>query len=538
MRSDHRCHTRHRVTLALALAVTSAAFAASAPAGGAAGSRQDAAPGPRLAPLLWLESIGGDGDAARASVEHARDAATPLPLLRELAPDDPRRAKAMELVDNEPARFARALVARAWASYGLPASWPEPRLPVLLQEGGNYARHGFQLQQDDGIAEHADVPYVVLALDARSLSGTFLHESGHLLHDIATGGQRPAPQWSPLPHTTFAVTDPLTAVAEGFGIQLETLHGHYASAPATRAFYHRLAPRFDARGTATAEFFAPAADLMTFSQTWARYLGVRDAWAAFAAHDYDGDYLRAQLDPSRDRAVLRPANAMLASEGVAASVLFWTAAGLAEAAGARPGEGLLQPGVIDAQEALLRALASASAAAREPFRPDIVDVIAGIGAAGSAERRLAIVRFVEITRGVTARPAFRADWRELYASALALDMGAIGQSFPALERERVALHDAAVKDPAVLRAGLGPVLPVRAPGVLLTLKALGDPFALEFDLNASTRAEWRALPTVEERVMARILTERDTRPFMTVADFEARTGQTLRALGLEPIKVP
>ena len=64
---------------------------------------------------------------------------------------------------------------------------------------------------------------------------------------------------------------------------------------------------------------------------------------------YPGDYLRSQYDPARDRTVLLPANAMIASEGTVASVLFWTSAGLAGNAGATPGGGLLQPGLLDAE---------------------------------------------------------------------------------------------------------------------------------------------------------------------------------------------
>jgi hypothetical protein len=480
-----------------------------------------------LVPLLWLETVTpGRGDDGEAKGKNR------LPVLRAIAAGDARIEQAEKLVDNEPARCMRELVARVWSKSGLPATWPTPRLPILLEKDGNFARHGFELQVDKAIEAHADVPYIVLALDAGSLSDTFLHEGGHLLHDVVTAGKKPVPWWSPFPHTTFAVTDPLTALAEGFAIHLEAMLGHYTDDGPRRAFYHRLTPRFDDRGTRQAEYFAPIADLMTYSQSWARYTGVRDEWAVFGGNDYD--YLRSQFEPSRNRAELKPANAMIASEGVVAAVLFWTAVGLAEADGAKPGGGLQQPAILAAEEVLLGALAAAADGDAAAFRPDLLDVVAHVGADKSPARRLAAVRAVEITRGVTADASVRPAWREFYGAAVALDQRASAAAFKAMEARRIALQDAAVADAASLRAAVGPVVPVRAPAVLLAIVAFGEPFALEFDLNAATALEWRALK-VEAATMARILAARDSKPFASLADFEQRAGVTAKAVGLETV---
>jgi homoserine O-acetyltransferase len=94
--------------------------------------------------------------------------------------------------------------------------------------------------------------------------------------------------------------------------------------------------------------------------------------------------------------------------------------------------------------------------------------------------------------------------------------------------------EAALADPASLRRGLGPVLPVRCPKAMLELKALEQKFPLEFDLNASTEAEWLAAG-LDAATRARVLDERDRAPFASVADFEKRTAKTLQALGLEVV---
>jgi hypothetical protein len=215
-------------------------------------------------------------------------------------------------------------------------------------------------------------------LDADSLSLTFLHEGGHVADRIVRGRNRSDATWSALPHSTFAVTDRLTAVSEGFAIHLETLLGHYGADAGARAYYHRLDPQWSPERPLQGAFFAQARDIMTFSQNWARYSAVRDGLAAFEGHVYRGEYLRSQYDPARDRARLKTAGAMVSSEGVVASVLFWIAEGHARSGGARAEGGLDQPGLLDAEVRLLRGLQHAASQPND--RPlDICDVVAAHG---------------------------------------------------------------------------------------------------------------------------------------------------------------
>jgi hypothetical protein len=505
MSSPDRCPLTIPLLAALALLWTGAAVRAQGPPPGTA------------APIaiLWLEPAG----------ERARGES---PIFQPIPAADPRLEDAEKLVDNEAATFTRSLVAWAWRTFPPPADWTPPRLAIVLTRGGNQSQTGFRLRVGDAIEEHPDIPYLLLDLDAEGLSGTLIHEGAHLLHTIAARGRRPVPWWTAAPHSTFAVTDPLTALAEGYAIHFETLRAHYGRQAEMRSFYHRLSPAFDLENSRRADFYAPVADLMTFSQTWARYQAVRETWPAFAGHVYPGDYLRTQYDPARDRSVLKPANAMLASEGVAASTIFWTVSGLAEQGGAKPGEGLQQQALVEAEQAILRAIAALPEPS--PFRPDLVDLVAALGADGS-DRAIAISRFVSVTRGVTAKADIRRKWSALYHDALALDFDATKPLFADLDAAREAILQSAWKDPAVLRAALGPVLPVRAPKVKLELKMLGESFELDFDLNAAAEAEWLAAG-VDRGTAAAMLGEREKAPFASIPDFEKRTGRKLGSLGL------
>ena len=409
-----------------------------------------------VVPVIWLEPVPGDKSSGP-------------PLLRELAPNDPRLKDCERWVDNEPARFTRTLVAWAWRTFGTPRELAAGSTGRSAEAGREQRGFGFRLERAGAVEDHADVPYIVLEADPRSLSDTLLHEGGHVLHMIAARGRHPSGGWSSVPHTTFAVTDPLTALAEGYAIHFETLLGHYGRDPEKRAYYHRLAPAFDLKNSRRAEFYAPITDLMTFSQSWSRYQAVRETWPAFEGHVYPGQYLRSQFDPARDRAVLKPANAMIASEGAVASTLFWISAALAGEAGAKPGDGLDQPGLLAAEQQLLKAIAALPGGSG--FRPDIVDLVSTIGEPGSHERAVAISRFVNVTRGVTARPDVREKWAVLYRDGISLDIDGSKPVFAELDALRDSVIAAASKDPDVLRKGIGPVLPVRAPKV--TLRAEG-----------------------------------------------------------------
>lgn len=444
-----------------------------------------------------------------------------LPLLAVLDEKDPRQAEAVKLADNEAARFIRRLLARVSAKSKRPL---QNGLVIALEKGGNHAVVGHRLKRGSAVEALPEQSHVLLELHPNRMSHTLLHEGGHVVHALVRArAKRPAP-WTPLPHSTFAVTEPETALAEGYASHLEALWGHFGSDPTRRGFYHH-----DGGPDAISEAFHPVVDLLSYSQAFSRYQSVRDGLPAFA-NTHAGsppEYLRAQLDPERDRSLLKGPQALIASEGVVASVLFRAVAGRAIQAGARPGAGLDQPALLQAEEEVVASLAAAESATG-PFRPDLVDVATAAGPARDA----LLDGFLAQTRGVTARPALAVTWRRLWNAALALDGATVKDEQATLATALGELSAAAKKDPAVLRAALGPVIPVRLPQVRLTVYAFGDSFPLEVDLNALSAAELAFMP---EKDRARIAAERTTAPFKDIKDFETRTKTTLGVLGLEPV---
>ncbi len=476
-----------------------------------------------MARIVWLEPVPG--------FEQERGK---LPVYRPIEPNDGRLKDYERFIDTEAGRFARRLIYRASQRFGIDPGFREPVLPIVVRKDGNNAAYGLSVRRPDGIEQHPDLAYVILDPRPEFLGDTLLHESGHVAHSMAVAGKRGRPSWSAFPHTTFAVSDPLTALSEGYGIHLETLWGHFGTDARKRAYYHRTSPSFEPGKGRQAEYFSPVDDLMNFAQVWARYQAVRDGMPAFEGHIYPA-YARTQMDPARDRARLKSPNAMIASEGVVASVLFWTATGLAEAKGAQAGAGLDQAALVDAEMSLLEALAALPPPDSTAFRPDILDVVGALARGDANTADIVLSRFVDITRGVTAVPGIRQRWRTLYENAILLNIADAKAQITSMDAERGDVVRRARADVSVLRAGVGPILPVRIKDATFELKALGEKAAIEFDLNAMSAGEMAAMPALDAAARQRIETERDRAPFASVADFTARTGLRLEHLGLQEI---
>ncbi len=483
-----------------------------------------AAEDPRV-PVVFLEPVAQASNA-------------PLPVYRALAPGSEAHVQASRWLENEAADFIRHVLARA--ATAIPQE-PDPRrldsaLFIALEPGGNHAALGLAL--DDvrlGRTPHARTPFVKLAPRADRLSKTLIHEGGHIAQRLALRTRPdPAEAWVPFPHTTFAVTDRRTALSEGYASHFETLWGHFGQDPDARAYYDHAAPAFGPKAGFNAEAYFPVRDLLSYSQGWARYQGVRDGLPAFRGHVVPDNYLRGQLSPMRDMAALKNAGQMLASEGVVASFCFRFVAQRAEALGAKPHTGLAQPGLLQAETELLQALRVAHD--REGTDASVLDLLRGIEEAEARERAIAI--WVDLTRGVTADAAMAGRWKALYGAAEAMDVARVERAIRALEAARAAIVKDATADPHTLAKAVGPVLPVRAGRKTLRLKALGETFPLEFDLNAAGEAEWAAVPGVPGKIRTHILAQAAKGPFEGFDDFRRRTGIELKKLGVTPVKRP
>lgn len=251
---------------------------------------------------------------------------------------------------------------------------------------------------------------------------------------------------------------------------------------------------------------------------------MRDGLPAFAGNVYPGEYLRSQYDPSRDMATLKRWNAILASEGAVASVPFWIVAGSA-GPNAKPAAGLEQPALGVAEARLLDALFALPKNPPGPFRPDVLDVVASYANLGEQQKRIAISRFLDLTRAVTVKPKVATLWSRLYRAALAVDQPQSMALLRELEAQRAEAATETKKDPSQLRAGLGPVVPVRVEGVQLQVVGLGETFPMELDRNAAGPAEWAATPRLDATLRARARGE--ARTLVGVA-FDKRSGTVAR----------
>jgi hypothetical protein len=476
--------------------------------------------GADLAPVTFLEKVPPE-PGGRA------EQPTDLPLCRAVRESDSRVKDLQPLLENEGSRFLRSLLPRAWRLF--PEKGGAHPLVIVLENGGNHAAVGYRLKTDAGVEEHPKEPYVLLDAKTDATSMLVLHEGGHVLHHICRRGAKLDARWSAMVHSTLAVTDPVTAITEGYAIHLETLWGHFGKEPARRAFYQHQDPGLGAKPGLAAEPFSILKDLLTFSQAWARYHDVRDGLPAFTGPIRPGQYLAYQLDPSRDRSRLKTPQAMVASEGVVAAVLFWLTTSAVVEKGLTVGSGLEQPALIDAEERLLKALGKPTVDG--DFRPDLLDVVAAF-----EDRHRAVSSFLAVSRGITARPELSRLWTQLYSASLILDGRTVSENLGKFQQYLDEIRQAAEKDPATLRAALGPVIPVRAPAIALKLPAFEADFPLEFDLNAVSEGELAALPSASAGSRERIQNERLKSHFASVADFERRVGTTLKALGLETVR--
>jgi len=460
------------------------------------------------------------------------DAGTP-PRYRLLDETGEKVARARRLLDNDAARFILTLHARAVEVLRRtePETGEHERLLVALQPGGNYARVGLRLHQDGGVVDLPDEPYVVLDLTAKALSHTMLHEGGHALHHLCLRGvpEGPAP-WRAPTHTTFTVSDRTTALFEGYAIHFETLWGHFGDTKERCDHYHRrVVPFGTAEGTA-AEFYAPVRDMWSYAQTWARYQSVRDGLPAFEGLP-SSDWCEAQFAPDRSRGHLKNGGQMVASEGVVACFLFWLSTGRALALGARPGGGLEQAGVQQAEEELLAALGVACR--RRGMQADVIDVLDAWCDLDGTRTASAVECFLDVTRCVTVDGAWMGRWRLLYDRSVHLDPAALGALVTDLERRRGVTATLAARDRRMLRQALGPTLPVTVRRVEVSVPVFGSRFPLQFDLNAAGRAEVLACWWIPLQQRLAWLRTREAAPFADRDDFTVRTGIDCDEVGFE-----
>ncbi len=493
-------------------------------------SPTDPTAAPEPVEIRFLEPAGGSGEHLLTMPRDRDDTPRRWQLITD--PDRLRNLRAM--ADNEAARFALALYREAW-QLAPPPGFDQPIFFIALEPKGNYGRVGFVLLDQAGEHPYPHMPYLILAEDADSFRTTLLHEGGHVLHGLLVGDRDPnavdpaeaGRDATPIPHSTAAITDRRTAFNEGFAIHLETVAAHCGSDPEARRFYQRR--QRGARGFGNL-FYTPIKDLLSYSQSFARYAQVRDGAYAFEPAPATADYLRVQLDPARDLRELRNPNALVASEGVVASVLFHFVTA---------GDCTSLSDLVPRYRPLLAAMKTAERTAGPLDPVPLVEVIAALAAAAPPAGADAIDAFLDITHGVTVDADAAEQWRRLFDAAIHLDMVTIKLLQGQLETRRAGWRERAIADPGTLVDRIGPVVMVEVPGTEVGLTMFGKLSPLAFDLNAAGPPMLRLVPGLTEAQLAAITAARAERPFADLADFRSRLAKArIPARALAAVAAP
>lgn len=455
-----------------------------------------------------------------------------LPLFREV--EDPGAlATYRRWLDNPAARYALDLYAQARriaierdpdAAQRQPAAYF-----VALVPEGNHGDLGFRLirgsEGTSGEEDRSRTAYIRLGPDEWRFDTTFLHETGHVVVYLLSGGRKlEGRPMAAIPHSTAALSDRETAFREGYAIHLETLMARLDTRPDSRNRYFHEEMLFGEVASAPrkSEYHRGLVDLLSFAQSIARYHEVAENTFAFRSAWTGPDYLRIQLEKGRDFSELRSADELLQAEGFYASFFY----GILFRGTGTPSAGVL----AERQARMLAVLGEVLDVARpEPNRPYLLDLL-------DAYRKLfpetypeVLDVFLDLSHGVFVDPEARERWRRAYLGALRLDMEAVGLA--ELEERRRDWRRRVLADPAVLRARIGPEIPCEVPGVTVELVAFGEPLPLYFDLNTAEPGVLALVPGLGEEARARLLAEREARPFAGVEDFERRVGVT--GAGLE-----
>ncbi len=454
-----------------------------------------------------------------AFLEPTEDAETSneLPLYR-LVDDSTRLAELRSWTSNDAADRALSLYEDALAAVADQGPSKAARtLYIALVPRGNNADLGFRLQSGTDIEDHSGTAYVKLGPDDWRFGATLLHETGHVAMTVLAGGRQIARRdMAAIPHSTATLTDRGTAFAEGFAIHFETWLAHTSGDDDLVRRYRHRQFLFGTWPGYLAEHYRQSTDLLNYAQSFSRHQEVRDnAFAFVAAHE--SDYLRTQLDRTRDFATLRNPNQLLQSEGFYASFFF----------------SLLVRGVSEPEPEVVRArlrrfltvLADVlPAGAEDPDHPWLLDFVLAHRARypETADEVLAVL--LDLSHGVFVDPNAARMWREHYLAALRLDLEGLGRA--QIEAARQRWRDDVERDPSVLLSRIGPQIRCEVPAVTVHLVALGDPAPLVFDANTAQRGVLRLVPSITEELVDRWLAERERTPFSGADDLFARAAPT------------
>jgi hypothetical protein len=392
-----------------------------------------------------------------------------------------------------------------------------PTWLYMSAEDGGFARQGFWLQEN-GKQRFVDEPYVDLVVDEGSVGNgdfeeIFAHEMGHvylrrLLPDLPPG-------YSHTPHASMSITDYSTAFDEGFATHFQGLARRLTSNPKLREQELGLS-------------FKPFLGYwMSNLDRAGRIEGVRRNWFVQSQLLPPGDeataLARRDLSTAFDNARLREGQQMLSSEGVIATIFYrWMVPGAED-----------REAVVQRYSRLFASFAHRDGRRLRHDSPVLLDLVDRYcsDAADDCKRVQAVV--LDTTYGATAGRELPALTESLAATGRLGDMESYVGGLKQARTQMAQLQEQVAKEPAKLRAGLGPDLWLLAAGQHLGWRAESDVVAV--NLNTAELESLMLLPGIDRAAAERALASRrkdgvfaDLEDFVRRAGADAGTAQKLR----------
>lgn len=427
-----------------------------------------------------------------------------------------RLGKYQMWLNNEAARMALTLFAKASSTTS-----NEGIYYIAIEPEGNHADVGFSIQGGNWVEPHPDMPYIKLNPDEESFSTVFLHETGHVLLAMMNRGKEiPKRDIASIPHSTAAMTDRGTAFDEGFAIHLEAIIAFLSSEPDIRDRYQHRQFVFGTPGIKS-EYHWPVADILTYSQTRTRYHEILENTFAFAPAFRGADYVRVQIEKSRDFATLRDANQLLQSEGFQASFFF----GLL----VRGGTEVRSDVVTERQNRVLDALSEMMKSKQlDADSPSLLYFVETYIQKFPSEAGEIVDVLMDLSRGVFVDRQAAALWREHYLAALRADLSQ--QNNKAIEDARQRWRTDVLKNPKVLTSLLGPQIRCEVPEKIIKLVAFEGSSPLSFDLNTVEYGTIKMIPEITDKEADSWIAQRAQKSFANADDFKSRSGLGKKAL--------
>jgi hypothetical protein len=259
-------------------------------------------------------------------------------------------------------------------------------------------------------------------------------------------------------------------------------------------------------------------DYQSYSQSFGRYRDVRDNMYAYEAAFQGPDYLRVQIDKSRDFRYPRAPDQLLACEGFQATFMFRLAEHLL-------GEHYQTENISDAYPILFRALHGLMQNKNIDFhRPWLLEFAAELIRQDESLGRPVLLLLFDLSHGSFFIRDWRKTWQACYDASLTLDRASLINLKSMLDGLRETAIQHCLKGVENFDWPTGPVIPVKAPKVLLKLPGDNDRHGkeLSFDLNTVSAGILRVAGYADDKLIKSLIESREAMPFTSLHDATRR----------------